>query len=122
MLKAEEDKRRAEAEAKRKADADAKTNADAEAKKKAEEAERQRLAMLKAEEDKKRAAEAEARRRADEEARRVPRPGDTFRDCDVCPEMVVVPAGEFMMGSNDSEDEKPAAQSDAPPAVRGRQV
>ena len=29
-----------------------------------------------------------------------PRPGETFRDCpDVCPEMVVVPAGEFMMGS-----------------------
>ncbi len=27
------------------------------------------------------------------------KPGDTFKDCDVCPEMVVVPAGEFMMGS-----------------------
>lgn len=24
--------------------------------------------------------------------------GDVFRDCDVCPEMVVVPAGSFMMG------------------------
>ena len=29
--------------------------------------------------------------------------GDVFRDCDVCPEMVVVPAGSFMMGSPDSE-------------------
>ena len=25
--------------------------------------------------------------------------GEVFRDCDVCPEMVVVPAGTFMMGS-----------------------
>ena len=24
---------------------------------------------------------------------------DTFKECDDCPEMVVVPAGEFMMGS-----------------------
>ena len=29
--------------------------------------------------------------------------GDTFRDCSVCPEMVVVPAGSFMMGSPESE-------------------
>jgi len=26
------------------------------------------------------------------------RPGDTFKDCDDCPEMVVVPAGKFQMG------------------------
>jgi formylglycine-generating enzyme required for sulfatase activity len=31
------------------------------------------------------------------------KPGDTFKDCDVCPEMVVVPAGEFMMGSKENE-------------------
>jgi formylglycine-generating enzyme required for sulfatase activity len=29
--------------------------------------------------------------------------GEVFRDCPYCPEMVVVPAGEFMMGSPDSE-------------------
>jgi len=29
--------------------------------------------------------------------------GEVFRDCDVCPEMVVVPPGSFMMGSPDSE-------------------
>jgi formylglycine-generating enzyme required for sulfatase activity len=34
--------------------------------------------------------------------------GDVFKDCDVCPEMVVVPAGEFMMGSEDGEaNERP---------------
>lgn len=31
------------------------------------------------------------------------RPGQTFRDCPSCPEMVVVPAGSFTMGSPASE-------------------
>jgi formylglycine-generating enzyme required for sulfatase activity len=36
--------------------------------------------------------------------RPVPLPaGTTFRDCPECPEMVVVPAGTFMMGSPDNE-------------------
>jgi formylglycine-generating enzyme required for sulfatase activity len=30
-------------------------------------------------------------------------PGTTFRDCDHCPEMVVVPAGSFLMGSPATE-------------------
>jgi len=38
-------------------------------------------------------------------------PGSTFRDCDRCPEMVVIPGGEFVMGSSQQEsghtDEKP---------------
>ena len=29
---------------------------------------------------------------------------ETFRDCDVCPRMVVVPAGRFLMGSADDEE------------------
>ena len=37
--------------------------------------------------------------------------GEVFRDCEVCPQMVVVPAGSFVMGSPESEegfsDEKP---------------
>ncbi len=34
--------------------------------------------------------------------------GQTFRDCPDCPEMVVIPAGSFNMGSSDgSNDEKP---------------
>jgi formylglycine-generating enzyme required for sulfatase activity len=32
------------------------------------------------------------------------RPGDTFKDCDECPEMAVVPAGSFIMGSPESEE------------------
>ncbi|MBK7000382.1 MAG: SUMF1/EgtB/PvdO family nonheme iron enzyme [Rhodoferax sp.] len=37
-----------------------------------------------------------------------PAAGQTIKDCDVCPEMVVVPGGSFEMGSNDGEsDEKP---------------
>ncbi len=34
-------------------------------------------------------------------------PGETFRDCPECPEMVIIPAGEFDMGSNDAPMEKP---------------
>jgi formylglycine-generating enzyme required for sulfatase activity len=33
---------------------------------------------------------------------------DSFKDCDTCPEMVVIPPGEFMMGSNDYDGQKPA--------------
>ena len=36
-----------------------------------------------------------------------PEPGETFRDCADCTEMVVVPDGEFKMGSSDSVNEKP---------------
>jgi hypothetical protein len=114
---ASEAKRKADAEAKRAAEAAAakkkaddearaKAQSDLEARRQAEEA--QRLRLAKAEDDRQRAA-AEAKRKADEEAARRPfRAGDTFRDCSVCPEMVVVPPGEFMMGSNDGvADERP---------------
>jgi formylglycine-generating enzyme required for sulfatase activity len=37
----------------------------------------------------------------------IPEPGETFRDCPDCSEMVVVPEGEFKMGSGDSINEKP---------------
>jgi formylglycine-generating enzyme required for sulfatase activity len=34
-------------------------------------------------------------------------PGDLFRDCTDCPELVVVPSGDFVMGSSDTPYEKP---------------
>lgn len=38
----------------------------------------------------------------------VPEPGSTFRDCQACPEMAVLPPGSFMMGSKDGRfDERP---------------
>lgn len=37
----------------------------------------------------------------------IPEPGEIFRDCDACPEMVVVPAGEFRMGSSATAYERP---------------
>jgi formylglycine-generating enzyme required for sulfatase activity len=63
------------------------------------ERETERLAMLEQEQ-----AEA-AKKRA--EAKDDVTPGRVFRDCSECPEMVVVPAGSYMMGSNDFDDEKP---------------
>lgn len=36
------------------------------------------------------------------------KPGEVFKDCPYCPEMVVIPAGSFDMGSNDGNaDERP---------------
>ena len=46
-------------------------------------------------------AEAGGRERAG--AQQAMRPGHAFRDCEACPEMVVVPAGSFPMGSLKSE-------------------
>jgi len=43
---------------------------------------------------------------------RVLKPGDTFKECADCPEMVVVPAGEFMMGS--PADEKDRLDNEGP--------
>ncbi|WP_446830787.1 formylglycine-generating enzyme family protein [Candidatus Foliamicus sp.] len=40
---------------------------------------------------------------------------ETFQDCDHCPEMVVVPPGAFVMGSEDAVDERPMGP---PRAVR----
>jgi formylglycine-generating enzyme required for sulfatase activity len=77
-----------------------------ELKKRQTDADRQRLAILQPREEEERRAETEAaKKRA--EAADVFRPGQVFRDCPECPEMVVVPSGSFMMGSNDFDGEKP---------------
>ena len=130
--KANEDRLRAEAAAKAQAEADAKrkaeeerlraeaaakTQAEADAKRKAEEE------RLRAEAAAKAQAEADAKRKAEEERERAeaaarpdpalavqPGSGQSFRDrlvdgqpCPTCPEMVVVPAGNVMMGSPENE-------------------
>ena len=46
---------------------------------------------------------AEAAPRRQPEASAPTGPGRTFRDCTGCPEMMVLPAGEFMMGSPETE-------------------
>ncbi len=48
--------------------------------------------------------EAIAARRRAEERRLASSPGLAFRDCEECPEMVVVPAGSYRMGSPESEE------------------
>ena len=44
-----------------------------------------------------------------------PKPGDVIRDCGDCPEMVVIPAGSFMMGSPTNE---PVREADEGPQRR----
>jgi formylglycine-generating enzyme required for sulfatase activity len=90
--------------------------AEAEAASKAEAAEPRRAAGAKAEQERFR-AEAEARR---DPARALkPGSGQSFRDrlvdgqpCPTCPEMVVVPAGDLMMGS--PEDERGRSDEEGP--------
>jgi formylglycine-generating enzyme required for sulfatase activity len=54
----------------------------------------------------------------------VPEPGETFRDCPDCPEMVVVPPGEFDMGGKDTPFEAPAHRVTIakPYAIQRREV
>ena len=49
------------------------------------------------------------------------RPGSVFRDCPQCPEMVVVPAGRFTMGSPDDEQQRTDDEGPQHP-VRNRQA
>ena len=103
----------------------AKAAAEAEARRKNEEAEQQRAAATKVEQERQAeaAAEADSKRNAEEERLRAeaearpdpalalkPGSGQSFRDrlvdgqpCPTCPEMVVVPAGDVMMGSPEKE-------------------
>jgi hypothetical protein len=61
------------------------------------------------------------------ERERTLKPQDTFQDCEQCPEMVVVPAGSFLMGSPANEPgarrhRRPAAPRDDREGLRSRQV
>ena len=51
------------------------------------------------------------------------KPGEIFRDCDQCPEMVVVPAGRFRMGDLSGDgvrDERPVHDVTVSPFAAGR--
>lgn len=97
--RAREAAEKAEAAVKAQAEADAKAKAEAEAR----DAEQKRVAMLAEEEAKQKAAE-EVRKKVDPALSVAPGSGKSFRDCpDVCPEMVVVPAGTFMMGASKAD-------------------
>jgi hypothetical protein len=67
--------------------------------------EQARLALL-AQEQARVAAEAAQKLAAARLAER-PQPGQTIKDCADCPEMVLIPAGSFEMGSYDDADSRP---------------
>jgi formylglycine-generating enzyme required for sulfatase activity len=46
--------------------------------------------------------------------------GQIIRDCADCPEMVVIPAGSFVMGSNEYADERPIHQVNLPGFLIGK--
>ena len=49
-----------------------------------------------------------------------PAPGQTIKDCADCPEMVVLPAGSFEMGSNEKADEQPVHRVNVPSFLIGK--
>jgi formylglycine-generating enzyme required for sulfatase activity len=57
-------------------------------------------------------------------ATQIPEPGEIVRDCPECPELVVVPSGDFDMGSRDAPYEMPAHRVSiaAPFAIGRREV
>jgi formylglycine-generating enzyme required for sulfatase activity len=55
------------------------------------------------------------------EHERALKPKDTFKECDNCPEMVVVPQGSFTMGSPDSEKGHSPRESPQHPVTFARQ-
>ena len=84
-----------EAEAQRRAEREA-AEREAEAQRQFEEARQAQLAAEREAEAQRQAEEARQAELAAEAERR--RPGRVFRDCDVCPEMVVLPGGGLAMG------------------------
>ena len=62
-----------------------------------------RLARLKAKEEERKVALAVPPKPVVASTRM---PGDTFKDCEQCPEMMVLPAGEFTMGSRQDKENR----------------
>lgn len=70
--------------------------------------------------EKQRQFEEVAKRQADEEvakqARDRSRPGFSFKDCQDCPDMIVIPTGRFLIGASNTEEER----EKIPEQLRGR--
>ena len=79
--------------------------------------EQARLAHL-AKEQERVAAEA-AQRLAAARLAALPQPGPTIKDCVDCPEMMVIPAGSFEMGSYHNADERPVHRVNVPSFLIG---
>jgi formylglycine-generating enzyme required for sulfatase activity len=103
---------RRDAEARKLAEAEARAHAETESRRLAEiAAKRQAEEKAKVEEE----AKAEAARKL-AEAKAAPRkPGAAFRDCPECPQMVVIPAGDFSMGASATDLER--TPEEGPPRV-----
>jgi formylglycine-generating enzyme required for sulfatase activity len=71
------------------------------------EQERREAARLNQERERARKAEEDRQMAIAEQRRKMQTPGYTFKDCDICPEMIVVPSGDYDMGSNENDNEKP---------------
>ena len=80
--------------------------------------EQDRLALL-AQEQARVAAEA-AQKLAAARLAELPKPGQVIKDCADCPEMVVLPAGSFEMGSNESANERPVRRVNVPGFLIGK--
>ena len=65
------------------------------------------------------AAEA-AQRLAAARLAALPQPGQIIKDCADCPEMVVIPAGSFTMGSNEGAAERPVHRVNVPSFLIGK--
>jgi formylglycine-generating enzyme required for sulfatase activity len=102
-------KRQAEIEAQKRQQAQEKRQAEMEEQKRQKETEARRSAELK------RQTEIETQRKAAMEQERALIRKGVFRDCDSCPDVVVVRAGEFMMGSSKSEIEAGTAEDNEGP-------
>jgi formylglycine-generating enzyme required for sulfatase activity/class 3 adenylate cyclase len=50
------------------------------------------------------------------------KPGDRFKECETCPEMIVIPRGEFTMGSNSSQPGHEPDEAPARKVVIGRTI